>query len=109
MVDYKTDLDPGLLCVSGSQVHIRKAVMNLVSNASEAIEDGGRVAIMTGNRYIDRPLKGYDDVKIGEYVVLSISDDGSGISDDDLERIFEPFYTKKLMGRSGTGLGLAVV
>ncbi|MCP4370613.1 MAG: response regulator, partial [Deltaproteobacteria bacterium] len=90
-------------------VHIRKIVMNLVSNAAEAIEGSGNVTISTVNRYVDRPLKGYDDVNIGEYVVLSVSDDGSGISSDDLERIFEPFYTKKVMGRSGTGLGLAVV
>jgi len=108
-VTVKTDLDTDLLNISGSHVHIRKVVMNLVSNASEAIKGGGNVTISTVNRYIDRPLREYDDVNIGEYVVLAVSDDGSGIASDDLERIFEPFYTKKVMGRSGTGLGLAVV
>ena len=107
-VVFKTNFDSDLFNISGSQVHIRKALMNLVSNASEAIEDSGNVTISTMNRYIDKPLRGYDDVNIGEYVVLSISDDGSGISSNDFERIFEPFYTKKVMGRSGTGLGLAV-
>jgi len=108
-VTVNTDLDAELLNISGSGVHIRKIIMNLVSNASEAVEGGGNVAISTVNRYIDKPLRGYDDVNIGEYVVLAVSDDGSGISSDDLERIFEPFYTKKVMGISGTGLGLAVV
>jgi two-component system, cell cycle sensor histidine kinase and response regulator CckA len=105
----KTNLNTDLLNISGSHVHIQKVVMNLVSNAAEAIEGGGNVTISTMNRYVDRPLRGYDDVTIGEYAILSVSDDGSGISSDDLERIFEPFYTKKVMGRSGTGLGLAVV
>jgi len=67
------------------------------------------VTISTFNRYLDEPLKGHDDVRTGEYVVLSVSDNGRGISSKDIERIFEPFYTKKVMGRSGTGLGLAVV
>jgi len=101
--------DSDLLNILGSDVHIRKVVMNLISNASEAIDRSGTVTISTVNRYVDKPLKGYDDVTIGEYVVLAVSDDGSGISSGDLERIFEPFYTKKVMGRSGTGLGLAVV
>jgi len=108
-VMVKTNLDTDLINISGSQVHIGKVVMNLVSNASEAIMGSGNVIISTMNRYVDRPIKGYDDVNIGEYAILSVSDDGSGISSVDLERIFEPFYTKKLMGKSGTGLGLAVV
>jgi CheY-like chemotaxis protein len=83
--------------------------MNLVSNASEAIAGSGNVIISTMNRYIDRPIRGYDDVAMGKYAVLAVSDDGSGISSGDFERIFDPFYTKKVMGRSGTGLGLAVV
>ncbi len=77
-VAFKTNFDSDLFNISGSHVHIRKAVMNLVSNASEAIEDSGNVTISTMNRYIDKPLRGYDDVNIGEYVVLSVSDDGSG-------------------------------
>ena len=108
-VTIKINLDSNLFNMRGSHVHIRKVIMNLVSNASEAIEDSGNVIISTMNRYIDRPLRGYDDVTIGEYAVLAVSDDGSGISSGDLEKIFDPFYTKKVMGRSGTGLGLAVV
>ena len=108
-VRFKTELAADLLSMSGSHSHIRKALMNLVINASEAIEGSGTVTIATLNRYLDEPLKGYRDAQTGEYVMLTVSDDGSGISPEDLERIFEPFYTKKVMGRSGTGLGLAVV
>ena len=108
-VTVKTNLDMDLLNIVGSPAHIKKAVMNLVSNASEAIKESGNITISTVNRYVDRALRGYDDVNIGEYIVLSVSDNGPGISSDDIERIFEPFYTKKVMGRSGTGLGLAVV
>ena len=54
-------------------------------------------------------IAGYDHIEEGEYVVYRISDKGVGISNEDLERIFEPFYSKKIMGRSGTGLGMAVV
>jgi two-component system, cell cycle sensor histidine kinase and response regulator CckA len=97
------------LNISGSPVHIRKVVMNLISNASEAIEGPGSVTVTTMNRYVDKPLRGYEDVKAGEYAVLGVSDDGPGIPSGDLERIFEPFYTKKVMGRSGTGLGLTLV
>jgi PAS domain S-box-containing protein len=108
-VTVKVELDPQLLNMNGSPAHIRKIVMNLVSNAAEAIDGAGNVVLSTMNRYIDRPLKGYDRVNIGEYTVLAVADNGSGISADDLQRIFEPFYTKKVMGRSGTGLGLTVV
>jgi two-component system cell cycle sensor histidine kinase/response regulator CckA len=109
-ITVKTDLAMGLMNMTGSPVHIRKVIMNLVSNASEAIENAGIVTISTMTRcYLDRAVRGYEEVKIGEYVVLSVSDDGSGISQDHLERIFEPFFTKKVMGKSGTGLGLAVV
>lgn len=108
-VQIVTDLEENLLNILGSPVHISTTLMNLVSNAAEALPDGGQVTISTRNQYIDRPIRGYEDVKEGDYVVLSVSDNGIGISTDHLERIFEPFYTKKVMGRSGTGLGLTVV
>ncbi len=108
-VKFRTELDSDLLNMSGSLTHIKKILMNLVANASEAIEGSGTVTISTVNQYLDEPLKGYANIRTGEYVMLTVSDNGSGISLGDLERIFEPFYTKKVMGRSGTGLGLAVV
>jgi len=83
--------------------------MNLVSNAAEAMPRGGKVFISSENRYIERPLSGYDSVEEGDYVVLTVSDTGIGVSSQSIEKIFEPFYTKKAMGRSGTGLGMAVV
>jgi len=108
-IKIKTNLEPDLLNISGSSVHLDKTLFNLLSNASEAMPKGGIVTIKTANQYLDRPIHGYDEVREGEYVVLSVSDTGEGIHDADLKRIFEPFYTKKVMGRSGTGLGLAVV
>ena len=108
-VHLRTELGSDLLNVGGSLIHIKKTLMNLVTNASEAIEGSGTVTISTHNRYLDEPLEGYENVLQGEYAVLTVSDEGRGISPQDLERIFEPFYTKKVMGRSGTGLGLAIV
>ncbi|MDA3895142.1 MAG: PAS domain S-box protein [Desulfobacteraceae bacterium] len=108
-IQLKVDVASDLSNIEASRLHIRKSIMNLVTNASEAIEPSGQIIISTKNCYLDRPLKDYNQVNAGEYVVLSISDTGSGISEEEINRIFEPFYTKKVMGRSGTGLGLTVV
>jgi two-component system cell cycle sensor histidine kinase/response regulator CckA len=109
-IRVETHLEEGLLSISGSPVHLSKTVMNLVSNAAEATDQGvGKISLSTGRRYLDSPIKGYGDVRHGEYVSLSVSDNGIGISPEEMERVFEPFYTKKVMGRSGTGLGMTVV
>ena len=108
-VKIRTELDDGLLNIKGSPIHLSKTIMNLVSNAAEAIPDRGEVTIRTENRYLDRPIRGYDEMQEGDYVVLTVADSGKGIPARDMGKIFEPFYTKKVMGRSGTGLGLAVV
>ena len=103
------ELDDELLNIDGSPFHLSKVVMNLVSNAFEAMPAGGRVTILTKNQYVDFTLPRYDNIEEGDYAVLEIIDQGTGISQDDMERIFEPFYTRKVMGRSGSGLGMAVV
>ena len=108
-VHFKSESDPDILNILGSDTHIKKILMNLAANAAQAIESTGTVTIATANRYLDRPLKGYDNIQIGEYVELKVSDTGMGISQDNLDRIFEPFYTNKILGREGTGLGLSVV
>ncbi|RLB96874.1 MAG: hypothetical protein DRH90_24215, partial [Deltaproteobacteria bacterium] len=108
-VQVKTDLLESTLNIKGSPVHLSKTVMNLVTNAFEAIEGVGEVVISIENKTVDTLIDGYDQVKNGDYVTLTVIDTGSGILPQDLERIFEPFYTKKVMGKSGTGLGMAVV
>ncbi|TSA46181.1 MAG: hybrid sensor histidine kinase/response regulator [Deltaproteobacteria bacterium] len=108
-VTFLTEYDRNLLNIKGSLVHLEKTLINLVSNAAEAISGKGEVTIRTESRYIDKPLRGYDEVKEGDYAVLTVSDTGTGIPAESIEKIFEPFYTKKRMGRSGTGLGLAIV
>ena len=108
-VSFGLDLQPDLLNIIGSSVHLSKTIMNLISNGAEAIIDGGVVTVGTKNIYIDNPIDGYEKIPEGEYVLLTIKDSGLGISAEDLNKIFEPFYTKKRMGRSGTGLGMAVV
>jgi len=106
---FRMDLDPALLNIVGSPVHLSKVIMNLAFNAVEAMDQGGALTISTHNRYLDATIQGFDTIAEGEYVTLVVSDTGTGISQEDIERIFEPFYTKKAMGKSGTGLGLAVV
>ena len=108
-VEIDTDLDSNLLNVMGSPIHLSKTIMNLVSNATEAMPEGGKIQVRTENLYIERPIIGYDSVEEGDYVAVYVADNGIGIADNEIGRIFEPFYTKKVMGRSGTGLGMAVV
>ena len=107
-VTVETRFEKELLNIIGSPIHLTKTVMNLISNAAEAMPKGGKIVISTENLYIETSIK-HKELDAGEYVVLTVSDTGVGISPEDMERIFEPFFTKKVMGRSGTGLGMAVV
>jgi CheY-like chemotaxis protein len=83
--------------------------MNLSANAAEAMPAGGRMVLRARRVLLEAPLHGHECVPPGEYVHLQLADEGVGIAEGDLKRIFEPFFTKKQMGRSGTGLGMTVI
>jgi CheY-like chemotaxis protein len=108
-LQVETNISDCILGVVGSEMHISKTVMNLVANAADAMPSGGRISIATRDCYIDKPYTGFEIIPEGEYAVLEVSDMGIGMPPSDLDKIFEPFYTKKVMGRSGTGLGMSVV
>ncbi len=95
--------------IKGSPVHLAKLLMNLAYNAADAIEGEGEIVISLSNVYLDVPIANYDNVCEGDYICLSIKDSGTGIQPQDLAQIFEPFYTKKVLGRTGTGLGMPIV
>ncbi|MEQ8253205.1 MAG: ATP-binding protein [Smithellaceae bacterium] len=109
LVAFRFDCKEDVLNIKGSPIHLEKALMNLVLNAAESIEGAGEVTIRTESCYIDKTVSGYDEINEGDYTALIVSDTGGGIPDEHRDKIFEPFYTKKTMGRSGTGLGLAIV
>jgi CheY-like chemotaxis protein len=83
--------------------------MILVTKACEAISAEGKLVILTENVTLGAKFAAALQVSAGDYVALRVSDNGPGISAADLEHVFEPFYSKKMFGRSGTGLGLSVV
>jgi len=101
--------EPGLPNSYCSVVHINKVLMNLIGNAAEEMEGKGTIVVRTKNVFVEEPRLGYEIIEAGEYIVVSITDSGSGIKEEDIKKIFEPFYSKKAIGRSGTGLGLAIV
>ena len=110
-VEIVKELDFDLPYINASGIHMRKIIMNLVSNAVEAVGgDKGKVEVKTCRvEFHNQRIKGYKKIKNGKYLKFSIMDTGQGISKDDIDHIFEPFYSKKKLGRSGTGLGLSIV
>jgi PAS domain S-box-containing protein len=108
-IEIATHLDPQLAQVKADPIHIDQVIMNLVVNARDAMGHGGRLTIDTGNVMLDEHYVGrHIGVKPGPYVMLAISDTGTGMSDETKSRLFEPFFTTKDPGK-GTGLGLSIV
>jgi len=87
---------------------IEQVLMNLVTNAKDALDGGGILSIETSSEMIDEETAGVHSARPGKYMVLSVSDTGTGIDPQDISRIFEPFFTTKEKNK-GTGLGLSMV
>ena len=109
-IEVIQDLDPDCGTVLADSTQIHQILMNLCTNASHAMtETGGTIKIELSTTEVNRNLvKKVPKLKVGSYVCLSVSDTGHGMDKETMERIFEPFFTKKEVG-SGSGLGLSVV
>lgn len=108
-IRIEVDLERGPITIQGDATQFQQAVLNVALNARDAMPEGGMLGIRTENCSV---INEYDaesrPIPPGEYVKVSISDNGTGIEEKDVHKIFDPFFTTKPVGK-GTGLGLAIV
>ena len=107
--ELSLQLDASLPTALGLPHQMGQAIMNLIMNAFESVPDKGTVTVITECKTIEEHTGIYETIRGGRYVILRVRDTGTGIAKESIEHIFEPFYSKKKMGRSGSGLGLTVV
>jgi two-component system, cell cycle sensor histidine kinase and response regulator CckA len=108
-IEIERDIPKDLWTVLADMTQLHQVLMNLCINARDAMPHGGTLTIAAANRSIDKAFASQHlDAKIGDYVVISVSDTGTGIQPQLLHRIFDPFFTTKGVGK-GTGLGLSAV
>jgi two-component system cell cycle sensor histidine kinase/response regulator CckA len=106
-IEIRTDIPKDLWSVSGDATQLHQVIMNLCVNARDAMSDSGNLSISAENFYVDESYARMNiEAKVGQYIVITVSDTGTGIPSEIMDRIFEPFFTTKALGR-GTGLGLS--
>jgi PAS domain S-box-containing protein len=108
-VRFETQLAESTWPIQGSESQLIRILLNLCSNGAEALSGAGVIFIRTANQQLKKRTLAYERIEPGEYVVLSVTDGGEPLTSQHAARMFEPFFTKKVLGRSGTGLGMAVV
>lgn len=108
-IKVETVLAAGLWQTFADANQVENTLVNLVVNARDAMPDGGKLTIETSNAHLDDNYASrFGDLKAGQYVLLSVTDQGTGIAPEKIEKVFEPFFTTKAPGK-GTGLGLAMI
>jgi two-component system, cell cycle sensor histidine kinase and response regulator CckA len=109
-VELRTDFDTALARVRADESQIEQVILNLAINARDAMPQGGKLTLTTSNFHMDEKfIRRYPfPVNVGDYILLRVSDNGSGMDARTKARIFEPFFTTKEKGK-GTGLGLSMV
>ena len=108
-IQVETAAAAGLWTTFVDANEVENALINLAVNARDAMPEGGKLTIETSNVFLDEAyVSRFGNLAAGQYVMLSVSDTGTGIPADILDRVFEPFYTSKESGK-GTGLGLSMV
>lgn len=108
-VEYVKTLKTPFVSILCSPIHAIKCIMNLVINGTEAIEDSGTISILSEQVTVSSKKAEQLQIVPGQYAAIHISNNGPKIPEEDMSHIFEPFYTRKTQGKSGTGLGLTIV
>jgi signal transduction histidine kinase/CheY-like chemotaxis protein len=108
LIDIEVVGAGGLWLTKADASQLENSLLNLCINARDAMPQGGRLTIETANKWLDERAAGERDLPHGQYVSLCVTDTGTGMSADVIERIFDPFYTTKPLGM-GTGMGLSMV
>ncbi|HEY9207016.1 MAG TPA: ATP-binding protein [Candidatus Methanoperedens sp.] len=107
-IEFKKDIANDLWTISGDVTQIHQVMMNLSLNARDAMPYGGLLSVTASNFFVDKDYaRMHTDAKVGYYILITISDTGTGIPPEIMDRIFEPFFTTKEYGK-GTGLGLSI-